>query len=105
MVMRLMTTGKIPSIDGRDGRAGGYSTNSTAPPHSELRRGTGVPGKGDGMPIRSAGIVLYKGTGPDLVLLLVHPGGPFWARKDDGAWSIPKGEYNAGESPAAAARR
>jgi predicted NUDIX family NTP pyrophosphohydrolase len=54
---------------------------------------------------RSAGIVLYKGTGPDLVFLLVHPGGPFWAKKDDGAWSIPKGEYEAGENAAAAARR
>jgi len=38
-------------------------------------------------------------------VLLVHPGGPFWAKKDDGAWSIPKGEYNADEDPLAAARR
>jgi predicted NUDIX family NTP pyrophosphohydrolase len=38
-------------------------------------------------------------------VLLVHPGGPFWARKDDGAWSIPKGEYGADEDPQAAARR
>ena len=54
---------------------------------------------------RSAGIVLFKGRGAGLVLLLVHPGGPFWARKDDGAWSIPKGEFEAGEDAAAAARR
>jgi predicted NUDIX family NTP pyrophosphohydrolase len=38
-------------------------------------------------------------------VLLVHPGGPFWARKDDGAWSIPKGEYTAGDDPWAAAQR
>jgi predicted NUDIX family NTP pyrophosphohydrolase len=38
-------------------------------------------------------------------VLLVHPGGPFWARRDEGAWSIPKGEYQAGEDPLTAARR
>ncbi len=38
-------------------------------------------------------------------MLLVHPGGPFWAKKDDGAWSIPKGEFSPGEEPLAAARR
>ena len=38
-------------------------------------------------------------------VFLVHPGGPFWARKDDGAWSIPKGEYGSGDDPLAAARR
>ena len=38
-------------------------------------------------------------------MLLVHPGGPFWAKKDDGAWSIPKGEFSDGEEPLAAARR
>ncbi len=43
--------------------------------------------------------------GPSLELLLVHPGGPFWAKKDLGAWSIPKGEYAAGEDPLAVARR
>ena len=54
---------------------------------------------------RSAGIVLYKLSGGVLRVLLVHPGGPFWARKDLGAWSIPKGEYAPGEDPLAAARR
>ena len=53
----------------------------------------------------SAGILLYRGLPPALELLLVHPGGPFWANKDAGAWSIPKGEYAAGEDPLAAARR
>ena len=42
---------------------------------------------------RSAGLLLYRGAGDAVEVLIVHPGGPFWARKDDGAWSIPKGEY------------
>lgn len=54
---------------------------------------------------RSAGILLYRGEGHALELLLVHPGGPFWAKKDKGAWSIPKGEYQEGEDPLAVARR
>src|SRR6202047_3981323 len=54
---------------------------------------------------RSAGILMYKRMAGELLLLLVHPGGPFWARKDLGAWSIPKGEYAEGEEPLAAARR
>ncbi len=49
--------------------------------------------------------MLYRGEGSSLELLLVHPGGPFWAKKDLGAWSIPKGEYAAGEDPLAVARR
>jgi predicted NUDIX family NTP pyrophosphohydrolase len=54
---------------------------------------------------RSAGIVLYRGTPGALEVLLVHPGGPFWARRDAGVWSIPKGEYDPSEDPLAAARR
>ncbi len=54
---------------------------------------------------RSAGILLYKCTKGRLRVLLVHPGGPFWARKDEGAWSIPKGEYEPDEEPLAAAIR
>jgi len=54
---------------------------------------------------RSAGILLYRGGGAAPELLLVHPGGPFWANKDDGAWSIPKGEYSEGEDPLACAIR
>jgi predicted NUDIX family NTP pyrophosphohydrolase len=57
------------------------------------------------MPKRSAGILLFRGRGPALRLLLVHPGGPFWAKKDLGAWSIPKGEYQEGEDPLAVACR
>src|SRR5215211_8539638 len=57
------------------------------------------------MPKRSAGILLYRlRTGPPQVLL-VHPGGPFWEKKDLGAWSIPKGEYAQGEDPRACALR
>ncbi len=54
---------------------------------------------------RSAGILLYRTQGDQLEVLLVHPGGPFWAKRDLGAWSIPKGEYAADEEPLAAARR
>jgi predicted NUDIX family NTP pyrophosphohydrolase len=54
---------------------------------------------------RSAGILLYRLAGPEPEVLLVHPGGPFWARKDDGAWSIPKGEYAEDEDPRDAALR
>lgn len=54
------------------------------------------------MPKFSAGILLYRRK-PELEVFLVHPGGPFWAKKD--AWSIPKGEYEPDEEPLAAARR
>lgn len=54
---------------------------------------------------RSAGLVLFRTAGTELEVLLVHPGGPAWARRDLGAWSIPKGEYEDGEDPLAAARR
>src|SRR5262249_48613270 len=57
------------------------------------------------MPKRSAGILMYRRGPQGLELLLVHPGGPFWARKDHGAWSIPKGEYAEAEDPQAVARR
>ncbi len=57
------------------------------------------------MTARSAGIVLHRERGSGLEVLLVHPGGPRWARRDLGAWSIPKGEYEPGEDPLAAARR
>jgi len=53
----------------------------------------------------SAGLLLYRWREDRLEVFLVHPGGPFWARKDQGAWSIPKGEFTAGEDPLLAARR
>ena len=57
------------------------------------------------VPKLSAGLVLYR-VGPDegVEVLLVHPGGPFWARRDAGAWSIPKGEYAPDEDPVPARR-
>jgi predicted NUDIX family NTP pyrophosphohydrolase len=57
------------------------------------------------MPERSAGILLFRRTPSRIEVLLVHPGGPFWASKDDGAWSIPKGEYGRDEEAVMAARR
>jgi len=57
------------------------------------------------MPQKSAGILLYKKENKTLKIFLVHPGGPFWAKKDDGAWSIPKGEFDDGEDPLGAAKR
>lgn len=53
----------------------------------------------------SAGLLLYRRRGDELEVLLVHPGGPFWAKKDLGAWSLPKGELAEGEDPLAAAVR
>lgn len=52
----------------------------------------------------SAGLVIFRRS-PALAFFLVHPGGPYWTRKDDGAWSIPKGEIEDGEDKLAAARR
>jgi predicted NUDIX family NTP pyrophosphohydrolase len=57
------------------------------------------------MPKHSAGLLLYRWRPGGLKVLLVHPGGPFWAGKDEGAWSIPKGEFNPPEDPLAAAYR
>jgi predicted NUDIX family NTP pyrophosphohydrolase len=54
---------------------------------------------------QSAGILLYRMTDGILQVFLVHPGGPFFRKKDEGAWSIPKGEYIDGEEPLAAAQR
>lgn len=57
------------------------------------------------MPRLSAGILLYHFCHQILEVFLVHPGGPFWAKKDAGAWSLPKGEFTAGEDPLLAAKR
>ena len=54
---------------------------------------------------KSAGLLLYRNESGTLEVFLVHPGGPFWAKKDSGAWSIPKGEFVEGEEPLAAAKR
>lgn len=57
------------------------------------------------MPKQSAGLLLYRWRQDELEVFLVHPGGPFFARKDAGAWSIPKGEFASDEDPLAAAQR
>lgn len=54
---------------------------------------------------RSAGLLMYRRRGGQLQVLLVHMGGPFWAKKDRGAWSVPKGEFSEEEDPLAAAKR
>ncbi len=54
---------------------------------------------------QSAGLLMYRRKDEEIEVFLVHPGGPFWAKKDLGAWSIPKGEYAEGESTREAARR
>ena len=57
------------------------------------------------MPKQSAGLLMFRVRNGEPQVLLVHPGGPFWARTDEGAWSIPKGEIAGGEPPLAAAQR
>jgi predicted NUDIX family NTP pyrophosphohydrolase len=54
---------------------------------------------------RSAGLLMYRSRQDETEVFLVHPGGPYWANKDQGAWTIPKGEYDDEEEPFAAARR
>ncbi|MRR16836.1 MAG: NUDIX domain-containing protein [Deltaproteobacteria bacterium] len=54
---------------------------------------------------KSAGLLMYRAGADGLEVLLAHPGGPFWAKKDEGVWSIPKGEFEDAEEPLAAARR
>jgi predicted NUDIX family NTP pyrophosphohydrolase len=54
---------------------------------------------------KSAGLLMYRHAGGALEVLLAHPGGPYWRNKDDGAWTIPKGEYEEPEEPLAAAQR
>jgi predicted NUDIX family NTP pyrophosphohydrolase len=57
------------------------------------------------MPIRSAGLLMYRRLRSELEFFLVHPGGPIWAKENKGAWTIPKGEYEPDQDPLVAARR
>ncbi|HEV2274974.1 MAG TPA: NUDIX domain-containing protein [Acidobacteriaceae bacterium] len=57
------------------------------------------------MPKQSAGLLMFRRLQGEVEVFLVHPGGPFWAKKDQGAWSLPKGEYGGDEQPLDAARR
>jgi predicted NUDIX family NTP pyrophosphohydrolase len=54
---------------------------------------------------QSAGLLMFRRRSTELEVFLVHPGGPYWSKKDAGAWTLPKGEYEAGEEPLATARR
>jgi predicted NUDIX family NTP pyrophosphohydrolase len=72
-------------------------TGSTAPPPH--------PADNDPVTAASAGILMHRGAKHSLEVLLVHPGGPFWRNRDEGAWSIPKGEIGAAENPEDVARR
>lgn len=54
---------------------------------------------------KSAGLLIFRKRRDTLEVFLVHPGGPFWAKKDDGAWSVPKGEFGEDEVPLEAAKR
>src|SRR5580658_4183477 len=57
------------------------------------------------MPKRSAGLLMFCRLSDELEVFLVHPGGPLWAKKDKGSWTLPKGEYQQDENPLVAARR
>jgi predicted NUDIX family NTP pyrophosphohydrolase len=57
------------------------------------------------MPKRSAGLLMYRVREGELQVFLVHPGGPYWAKKDEGSWTLPKGEYESDENPLSAAVR
>jgi predicted NUDIX family NTP pyrophosphohydrolase len=57
------------------------------------------------LPKRSAGLLLYRRRNHEVEVFLAHPGGPFWMNKDDGAWTLPKGEFEPDEEALAAARR
>jgi predicted NUDIX family NTP pyrophosphohydrolase len=70
-----------------------------SPPTASSGRLSGVP------PVRSSGVLLYRRSGGRVEVLLGHMGGPFWEKKDNGAWSIPKGEHDPDEDGEIAARR
>jgi predicted NUDIX family NTP pyrophosphohydrolase len=69
------------------------------------RGGTGDSVEVSTMSKKSAGLLLFREVSGCLEVLLVHPGGPFWAKKDEGVWSIPKGEFEDKEAPLDAAKR
>jgi predicted NUDIX family NTP pyrophosphohydrolase len=69
-----------------------------------VQSGIQWPGKSI-MPKQSAGLLMFRRSRGPIEVLLIHPGGPFWAKKDDGAWSIPKGIFEQGEDALSAARR
>ena len=54
---------------------------------------------------QSAGLLMFRNSGDALEVFLVHPGGPYWSKKNEGCWTLPKGEYGDGEEALAAAQR
>lgn len=92
----------VALVSGRDSEA------RDPPPISDLRLLTSdlcFPGKESELPQRSAGLLMFRRHRGAVEVFLVHPGGPFWAKKDTGAWSIPKGELEPTEDPLTTARR
>ncbi|HVV37419.1 MAG TPA: NUDIX domain-containing protein [Acidimicrobiales bacterium] len=96
----------ISAFDARDPYRAGcrvVTTQTGAPPPPAPNAAT--VGETHHMAKQSAALLVYRRTGEELEVLIVHPGGPYWAKKDDGAWSLPKGEYVDGEDPLTVARR
>jgi predicted NUDIX family NTP pyrophosphohydrolase len=94
-----------PTARTRTGAVGGERTGAGAPSAPAGNGGTHPPGQ-SGKPLRrSAGIVLYRVVDGHPQVLLGHMGGPFWRRRDAGAWTIPKGGYDDDEDALVAARR
>lgn len=80
------------------------TTQPTSLSHQDRSRACTTTGRGSDM-VRSAGMLLYRVDAGVLWVLIAHMGGPFWAHKDERAWSVPKGEYEEGDDPEAAALR
>lgn len=92
---------RSPAVSSPAGEVGFGATAGRRPEREKPRHGSisDMAGK------RSAGILLFRKAGAIVEVLLGHMGGPFWARRDAGGWSVPKGEYEPDEAPEAAARR
>jgi predicted NUDIX family NTP pyrophosphohydrolase len=80
-------------------------SQDSVPLRSEEKLNMESPLNAAGRSAASAGVLMYRRVGSKLEVLLVHPGGPYWRRKDHGSWSIPKGEMNADEDAGVAALR
>jgi predicted NUDIX family NTP pyrophosphohydrolase len=112
-VVRLNRTLAGEPAQARKGYRGCYGRFNGGPGLQLRGRGTAWPGSrghspGQGrraLPKASAGLLMFRRCGEAPEVLLVHPGGPFWTRRDQGAWSIPKGEFAPDEDRLAAARR
>src|SRR5262249_14812600 len=95
----------LAEAGGRKALGGGAGGDRPAQPLVSGPAARWSPSEEGAMPKRSAGILMFRRRGGEVEVLLMHPGGPFWAKKDLGAWSIPKGEYSEDEDALAAAKR